>query len=67
MHDTNTARVHRLASGYCYEAPGVYLWDEDRSQVERAARDLEAGRRPSNPTSRMLIIPTQHIAAASNC
>jgi hypothetical protein len=66
MQTNQAGRVLRLDRGYCYEAPGVYLWDEDRREVERAARELAAGRRPARPTRRMLIIPVQDIATASN-
>ena len=66
MQPNQAGRVLRLGRGYCYEAPGVYLWDEDRHQVERAAHDLIAGRHPARPTRRMLIIPKQEIATASN-
>ena len=59
---TERTRVQRLASGYCYEAPGVFLWDEDRSQVERVAQELAHGRAPARPTRRMLIIPPQEVA-----
>jgi hypothetical protein len=56
--------VRRLGSGYCYEAPGVYLWDEQRGEVERAARELARGNLAPRPTRRMLVIPAQEIAPA---
>ena len=59
---TAGARVHRAGDGYCFEAPGVYLWDEDRGAVEAAARDLRCGALPPRPTRRMLLIPPQEIA-----
>ncbi len=62
MEDTRNGRFFRLASGYCFEAPGIYLWDEDRGEVERAARALARGVPPARPTRRMLIIPPQEIA-----
>jgi hypothetical protein len=65
MHNLHTNRVQRLARGYCYEAPGVYLWDEDRAEVERAAHELARGRAPARPTRRMLIIPPQEITPAA--
>jgi hypothetical protein len=61
MHDVRRHRVQRTASGYCFEAPGVYLWDEDRDEVERAARELARGNRPARPTRRMLVIPPQEV------
>jgi len=64
MEDTQHGRVQRVATGYCFEAPGVYLWDEDRSEVERAARELARGVPLARPTRRMLIIPPQEVAPA---
>jgi hypothetical protein len=64
MEDTQPRRVQRIASGYCFEARGVYLWDEDRAEVERAARELARGFPPARPTRRMLIIPPQQVAPA---
>ncbi len=61
MHDTQHGRLLRLASGYCFEAPGIYLWDEDRAEVERAARALANGIPLARPTRRMLIIPPQEV------
>jgi hypothetical protein len=65
MEKQQRARVHRLGAGYCYEARGVYLWDEDKSQVERALRALATGRAPEQPTRRMLVIPPQDITPAA--
>jgi hypothetical protein len=62
MEDKQSGRLFRMASGYCFEAPGVYLWDEDRGEVERAAREIARGVRLARPPRRMLIIPPQEIA-----
>jgi hypothetical protein len=59
MHDV---RVQRAGQGFCFEAPGVYLWDEDRGVVEAAAREWRRGVTRPRPTRRMLLIPPQEIA-----
>ena len=61
MPEIESARICRVGVGYALVAPGVYLWDEDRSEVERVARELRSGARP-RPTQRMLVIPPQEIA-----
>ena len=61
MHEIEAARICRAGLGYCLVAPGIYLWDEDRREVERAARELRSGTRPK-PTQRMLLIPPQEVA-----
>jgi hypothetical protein len=33
----------RHENGYCAEGPGFYVWDEDRREVTRIARDLARG------------------------
>ena len=58
------ARVQRAGVGYCLVAPGVYLWDEDRAEVERAAEELRSGIACPRPTQRMLVIPAQEVAPA---
>jgi hypothetical protein len=55
------AHVIRVGNGYCFEAPGIYLWDEDRGEVERAARELLSGVARPRPTRRMLVIPRQDV------
>jgi hypothetical protein len=64
MHEIEAARICRAGVGYCLMAPGVYLWDEDRDEIERAARELRRGVRPK-PTQRMLVIPPQEVAPAA--
>jgi hypothetical protein len=63
MPEIEAARICRAGVGYCLVAPGVYLWDEDRREIERAARELRSGLRP-RPTQRMLVIPAQDVAPA---
>jgi hypothetical protein len=41
---------------------GVYLWDEDRREIERAARELRSGAARLKPTQRMLVIPPQEVS-----
>jgi len=55
-------RVQRVGAGYSFEAPGIYLWDEDRSAVERAAQELRSGVARPRRTQRMLVIPQQEVA-----
>jgi hypothetical protein len=62
MQGAQRNRVQRIANGYCFEAPGIYLWDEDRAEIERAARELASGLPLAKPTRRMLIIPAQEVA-----
>jgi len=62
MERTLDAHVHRAGAGYCFEAPGVYLWDEDRRAVERAAEELRSGNPRPRRTQRMLVIPRQDVA-----
>ncbi len=62
MRNMRHGRLLERASGYCFEAPGVYLWDEDRGEVERAAREHANGIPHARPTRRMLVIPPQEIA-----
>jgi len=64
MHEMESARIRRVEAGYCLAAPGVYLWDEDRREIERAARDLRLGAPLRRPTQRMLVIPPQEVAPA---
>jgi hypothetical protein len=64
MDNAQHSRLYQISNGYCFEAPGVYLWDEDRGEVERAARELARGVPPARPTRRMLIIPPQQVAPA---
>ncbi|HEY8120044.1 MAG TPA: hypothetical protein VII78_01900 [Myxococcota bacterium] len=62
MQAQQPIRVHRAGNGYCFEAPGIYLWDEDRSAVERAALAWHGGAPRLRPTRRMLVIPPQEVA-----
>ena len=62
MQRQQEARVQRAGVGYCLVAPGVYLWDEDRGEVERAARELRSGVARPRPTRRMLVIPPQEVS-----
>ena len=62
MQEFQAGHVVRVGKGYCFEAPGIYLWDEDRREVERAARELLRGVARPRPTRRMLVIPPQGIA-----
>ena len=62
MQRRQQARVQRAGVGYCLVAPGVYLWDEDRGEVERAAEELRNGVVRPRPTQRMLVIPPQEVA-----
>jgi hypothetical protein len=62
MHEIETARICRAGVGYCLVAPGVYLWDEDRREIERAARELRSGAARLKPTQRMLVIPPQEVS-----
>jgi hypothetical protein len=62
MSDVQSARICRAGVGYCLIAPGVYLWDEDRREVERAANELRSGTARPRPTQRMLLIPPQEVA-----
>ncbi|HEU4428336.1 MAG TPA: hypothetical protein VFT98_06250 [Myxococcota bacterium] len=62
MERARETRVHRAGVGYAFEAPGVYLWDEDRLAVERAAQELRSGIVRRRATQRMLVIPAQEIA-----
>jgi hypothetical protein len=66
MDNVQNGRVLRIANGYCFEAPGVYLWDQDLAEVERAARELARGVPLARPTRRMLIIPPQEVAPAQS-
>jgi hypothetical protein len=61
MERTRDAHVHRAGAGYSFEAPGIYLWDEDRRAVERAAEELRRGNPRPRRTQRMLVIPQQEI------
>jgi hypothetical protein len=54
-----SARICRAGAGYCLMAPGVYLWDEDRQEIERAAGELRSGSARPRPTQRMLVVPPQ--------
>ena len=51
--------VRRVEGGYVAEGPGFYVWDEDRLEVERAARELSRGSAAIPPTRRMLRIPLE--------
>jgi hypothetical protein len=62
MQRNEEAQVRRAGVGYCLVAPGVYLWDEDRAEVERAARELHSGVARPRPPRRMLLIPPQVVA-----
>jgi hypothetical protein len=62
MQQNREVRVQRTGDGYCAVAPGIYLWDEDRAEVERAARELRSGVATPRPTRRMLVIPPQEVA-----
>jgi hypothetical protein len=42
--------------GFVAEGPGFYIWDEDPTEVMRAARDIGAGRFDAKPTTRLLVI-----------
>ena len=65
MERPRQARVQRAAGGYAFEAPGVYLWDEDRGAVERAAREIFTGVTRPHRTQRMLVIPLQEVESPS--
>jgi hypothetical protein len=65
MHEMESARIRRAGAGYCLVAAGVYLWDEDRREIERAAGELRSGSVRPKPTQRMLIIPPQDVAPPS--
>ena len=56
------AELRRRGSGFCFEAPGVYLWDEDPREVVRAALELRLGNARPRPPRRMLVIPPQPVA-----
>jgi hypothetical protein len=60
MQQIEAARIRRAGLGYCLVAAGIYLWDEDRREVERAVSELRSGARP-RPTQRMLLIPPQEV------
>ena len=62
MQTIESARIQRAGDGYCLAAPGVYLWDEDRREVERAAQELRTGAPRPRPTRRMLVVPPQEVA-----
>jgi len=62
MERTRGAHVQRAGAGYSFEARGIYLWDEDRQAVERAAEELRSGHPRPRRTQRMLVIPQQDVA-----
>jgi len=52
-------RIRKHEGGYTLEGPGFYVWDEDRDEVLRAARDLRCGALRVSSTTRFLVIPAQ--------
>jgi hypothetical protein len=52
-------RVREHEGGYTLEGSGFYVWDEDRDEVLRAARDLRRGALPVSSTTRFLLVPAQ--------
>lgn len=56
MDTTDRGTLRPRGGGFALEGPGYYLWDEDPREVLRAAAELRAGRVPSQPTRRMLVL-----------
>lgn len=48
--------LYPVGNGYAAEGRGFYVWDEDRSEVIRAVRELARGGRAVPRTRRMLRI-----------
>jgi hypothetical protein len=62
MDQQRATELRRRGSGFCFEAPGVYLWDEDPREVVRAALELRLGNARPRAPQRMLVIPRQEVA-----
>jgi hypothetical protein len=43
MKGEGSIQVRRQGRGFAAEGRGFYVWDEDRSEVLRVARELERG------------------------
>lgn len=55
MNDrTARERTRRQGRGYCTNGPGWFVWDEDPREVARAARELQRGAGPQEPSEEML-------------
>jgi len=52
-------RIQRQGGGWVAEGPGYYVWDENPSEVVRAAQELQRGNYAVPPTRRMLIVQPQ--------
>jgi hypothetical protein len=56
---TKGLQIREHGGGYALEGPGLYVWDEDRDEVLRAARALRHGTLRVSSTRRFLVIPAQ--------
>ena len=68
MNDRNTPsaiRIRPRSGGWAAEGPGYYVWDEDPTEVIRAARELQRGNTAVRPTHRMLVVQPHAAAAAA--
>ncbi len=65
MKNEGLRELRKSGSGYSFEAPGIYIWDEDPREVARAALELRLGNARPRPTRRMLVIPPQDVVPAA--
>ena len=57
MADEGSVDVRPHGSGFAAEGRGFYVWDEDRGEVLRVARELERGNWGVPAPRRMVLLP----------
>ena len=57
MADEGSVEVRPHGRGFAAEGLGFYVWDEDRSEVLRVARELERGNWGVPAPRRMVLLP----------